>query len=553
MRESFARGRWLVLALLVAGVALRGVHLGADPLATFIPGDTGYQIDEGYKTLSPRNLALFGTTHWNEHDHYPGWMQGSPVTQWAYYASFSLFGVDRVSARLVSAASFALLVLLTVAFFRSRYGAVPTLVGVLLLVTDQALFHFSRVAVFELPLSLFVYGGIFMAALVPREHAYLAPLVLLVVTGIAALGVKFSGLLYLLPPVLALLAVELPRGFRAQLPPPARLVVAAVVGAILVILYLRSSDWHFRLSLLEPLRQPEKLLLHPTYQLSPLAAALAYLALLDICLRSGLRAFLEDRYLLMLGSVVLFVPVILALDSYGPARYYMVIVPAALLLVAEWLHLRQRGLAQACYEFTPSRLAFAAGVVLLLTGSLIGFGSAWVIAAMTFIPQGEQPGLGPSLMLQLYPVVLAALLAVGLVIRRYGDLARVVAAALLVGIVAQVALSAQMIASTLLRPTYTTIAIEQRLVGIVAEDESIAGDWAPYFALDTRLRALYVMQNLNDGERFGILRPTYFLDSGTYWDGLTAAQLQALPFRKDKPILLGEIFGRPIWLVRIHY
>lgn len=553
MREPVARGWWLVLALLVAGVALRGVHLGADPLATFIPGDTGYQIDEGYKTLSPRNLALFGTTHWNEHDRYPGWMRGSPITQWAYYASFSLFGVDRVSARLISVASFALLVLLAVAFFRGRYGPLPALVGVLLLVSDQALFHFSRVAVFELPLSLVVYGGIFMAALVPRERAYLAPLVLLVVTGIAAMGVKFSGLLYMLPPVLALLAVELPRGFRAQLTPLARLAVAAVVGALLVILYVRSSAWHFRINLLEPLRQPEKLLLHPTYQLSPLAISLAYLALLDICLRKGLRTFLQDRYLLMLGSVVLFVPVILALDSYGPARYYIVIVPAALLLVAEWLHLRQQGLAQASYEFTPSRLAFAAGVVLLLTGSLIGFGSAWVIAAMSFIPQGEQPGLGPSLMLKLYPVVLAALVAAGLLVRRYGDLARVVAAALLAGIVIQVVLSAQVIASTLLRPTYTTMEIEQRLVGIVAEDESIAGDWAPYFALDTRLRALYVMRDLNDGDRFGVLQPTYFLDSGTYWDGLTAAQLEAMPLRQDEPILLGEIFGRSIRLVRIHY
>ena len=81
----------LTVGLAVGLALLRLIHLGADTPSEF-SRSAGPYVDEGYKTLSPRNLVLFGTTHWNSEDTYRGWMKDSPITQWSYYASFRLFG-----------------------------------------------------------------------------------------------------------------------------------------------------------------------------------------------------------------------------------------------------------------------------------------------------------------------------------------------------------------------------------------------------------------------------------------------------------------------------
>ena len=91
----------LLVGLLLATTFFRMINLDADPVPWFT-GELGYQIDEGYKTLSPRNLYLYGTTHWNSEDQYSGWMKGSAMTQWPYYWSFKAFGNNLSSARMVS-------------------------------------------------------------------------------------------------------------------------------------------------------------------------------------------------------------------------------------------------------------------------------------------------------------------------------------------------------------------------------------------------------------------------------------------------------------------
>lgn len=66
----------------MAAITLRLTHIDADTPAG-LSWSAGLYVDEGYKTLSPRNLLLLGNTHWHEADTYPGWMKSSPVTQWS--------------------------------------------------------------------------------------------------------------------------------------------------------------------------------------------------------------------------------------------------------------------------------------------------------------------------------------------------------------------------------------------------------------------------------------------------------------------------------------
>jgi len=71
----------LCIGCLIALVGARYVNLDADPPPDYIPIDSGYHIDEGYKTFAPKNLFAFGQTNWHEKDSYRGWMETSPLTQ----------------------------------------------------------------------------------------------------------------------------------------------------------------------------------------------------------------------------------------------------------------------------------------------------------------------------------------------------------------------------------------------------------------------------------------------------------------------------------------
>ena len=544
--------RWTVLPLIVLAVALRLVHLDADPVADFIPKDEGYQVDEGYKTLSPRNLVLFGATHWSEFDDYGGWMQDSPVTQWAYYASFSEFGTNRVSARSVTVVFFALFLLGAAAFFQSRYAAGVTLMGMVLLACDQALFHFSRVAILEIPLAAFVYGGIFIAARCTRDHAYLALLALVFVAGVAAFGIKMSALIYLVPAIVALSAAEVLRGSRVSVKPQAYLLMALGVLAIAAILVLW-PDWVSRVDWHRPFREPNRLFLQQMYQLSPLALSLASLALIDIGLRHGVAAFRDNRYLLLVASTAFIAPVMLAFATYNPPRYYVVVVPALLLIVVEWLHLWRAGALKDPYHFSMGRLFFAGIISLLLAVSIVDFGSEYLIPSLAFIPQGDYPGLGTTTKMILYLVVLVGFWVFVWSLWRHRIRARILSFALVAGIALHLGFSARSIAEAVLHSSYAGSEITRKLELIVAEGESVAGDWAPFLALDTRIPALYTTDGVNDSGQIELVRPTYFLDSHTVSDRKMMEQLQKRPGEKHEPIHLGNLFGLPVELVKIDY
>ncbi len=543
---------WLVQTLLIILlVSWRGISLGADPPADFIPKDVGYQIDEGYKTLSPRNLALFHVTHWNEADVYPGWMGRSPVTQWLDYFSFRAFGVRRESARAVSILFFAALLFAAAVFLNRRGPPAVALAGIVLLGTDMALFHFSRVGIFEVALCSVLYTGVFVANSLPPTRRF-AHLVVLVVTAIVgAFGVKASALLYLAPPLAVLLLVELlgtSAGSRAK-----KVVIGTAVPLALALLYLTSDIWQNRIDVGAAIDGPSRLLFHPIYLLSPLAISLAYLATIDIYFRLGFREFRENRYLLTIASIALLAPLLLAAFRYHPPRYYVAVVPAALLVVVEWLRLYPVKLSDKAYRLSPVRLGVGALIMLPLTASVAGFVGTHLIAALPFIPQGEDPGIDLTVLVKLFPIMLAAAAVVTLILVRRKRLHSVVVGGILIGIVLQVLFSARSDLRAVFQPTYATDRIQRRLVGVVAQGESIGGDWAPYFALGTTIPALYMSKELNT-HNIEETRPTYFLNSNTVWDNRTLEGLEAnREIGVGDPIPVGTVFGHEVELRRLSY
>ena len=144
---------WLLLTLIVlVAIAARLPNLDADPPGWYIPADVGLQIDEGYKTLDARNRIVFGDTHWNPNDDYPGWSKRSPFTQQSYYLAFNAWGLELASARLVSVMIFSCFLMMVAAAVSRHLSPGAALLAVTMLAIDPALFSFSRVALFEIDL-----------------------------------------------------------------------------------------------------------------------------------------------------------------------------------------------------------------------------------------------------------------------------------------------------------------------------------------------------------------------------------------------------------------
>src|SRR5438874_927548 len=83
-KRSAVSGCLATLAILGV-VLIRTANLGSDaPEGLPAEQDYGIYVDEGYKTLSARNMVVFGTARWHPGDDYPGWLNASPITQSAF-------------------------------------------------------------------------------------------------------------------------------------------------------------------------------------------------------------------------------------------------------------------------------------------------------------------------------------------------------------------------------------------------------------------------------------------------------------------------------------
>lgn len=178
-----------VAVLASAGVLLRVAGLEADPGYYLWPG---YIIDEGRWNESARSLVLFGELI--SSDLNAMHLALSPLYQAAEVVSFSTFGVGLWSARLFSAVSGALLILLPVYFLRRHLGWLPLALTASWLAFDVSLLTMSRIAVPEVP-SLMVLTVAYLVTLLYR--ARLAGPLLGGVVFAAACGIKGTVLLML--------------------------------------------------------------------------------------------------------------------------------------------------------------------------------------------------------------------------------------------------------------------------------------------------------------------------------------------------------------------
>ena len=499
------------LLLILVFTGLRLIHLGADPPDSLWTESFGPFVDEGYKTLDARNLELFGQTHWNVEDDYPGWMPRSPITQISFLAAFRYLGQEVESARLVTVFWF-LLILLTYLWAASpSYRSGVVYLGLALIGVNLSLFAFSRLAIFEIPMTLFLLLSILTLQKLSDRRPLLSLTVVLVGLIVSAFGIKASAVLYFLPIITAFglfFLIRLPnRSHRIFILGSSAVVLAG-------ILFFFFPYWWPRLDLNLP-RISRTFFASPAAWAHPLLVSAAFFAVAQGLYEDWRRLF-STPYRASLIALCLGAPFLLSLFSYNPLRYYVPLLPAFILLALEWLELKPVG--QSPRAESPVLARIASSCMLFLVALSLGLASnrlvlGWIIPEQHAAP----PYVSPLRFTQVFLIGLVVTLVVSLTPAIRTLFKNKVASSIVV-IMLLISLLADGTAVTqaLLRPSRERARISDDFEELLPRGASVGGDWAPLFAIGTELRALYMTEKFNAPERVGLVRPDYLVLSDTF-------------------------------------
>lgn len=541
---------FLIICILLSTTLLRIINLDADPVPGYT-GELGYQIDEGYKTLSPRNLYLYGKTHWNTADEYPGWMKSSAMTQWPYYLSFKILGEKLSSARTVSIIYAITFLIFAALFLWQRLPHKLAALGVLLLATDPALFLFSRSALFETSIIFYVYTGIFISAAFSNNFKQLAFIPLIIIAVLSFFYLKKSVMLYLMPLAISYGFVSIKDKFNPALTKRSIISVLIILLLISATLYLNREGSSTNINLEEFIYQPQTLFLNPVHTLSPLALILAYTIIIELLIIQP-KFILNDWYRLSLAALVVLVPIMLSFFTYNAARYHLPILPAAFLLIVERLSLNITEETKSQRSWLSINKALAVVVFLSLTMTLLATINYYFISQMPF-NIGDDPGISDLGLLKIFPFffLFFAIFTFYIAKQYWYKISNNLYKSY---IVLHVLIGFIIAITALTFPSYQSQHIRNALTQHLKHDESVGGDWAPFFVANTKLRGLYMRPDWNNADRLEILQPNYFLHSDTPYDRKNFNTFKSLNNVKlTTPVILGDYANHKITLYSIKY
>ena len=550
---------WLLGVVIVILVLLRLVHLGADTPSDYVvlERDRGLYVDEGYKTLSARNMVTFGRERWHPDDAYPGWLSDSPITQGVLYLLFSALGPSLETARLAAVICFSVLLLIFAAVFYRKIPGPAFWTGLLLIGCQPVIWTFSRVALFEIVSILLVFGTLLILRH-RRASTATSACVLLTVGAVAAFGVKLNAVYIVLP---ALFGLVLSGDVECS---ERRLFWKAVLigGVCLIPVIVVKLGYELPLGLtsavlkadLFPLAQMvEKYFANSNVRADPFLVSVAHVSLLGLLLhRAG--TFAGNPYRCAVTSIALIGTGILAIMGEVPLRYCVLILPSYILLIVEWWCERAAPEPQRASASVRSRLGVVVAFVVL---TLVVFDCMFLLSIGLSRDLGapatdEWPILGL--------VAAAIVVAFGLWGHRDRLLSeRVVSRLATVVLCAGIVFNGYKVSERLLAPTWQVQTIGTELAGILPPDAVVAGDWSPLFALGTDLRVLYTDSRVNSPERFHVLRPSHFLYCQTEYpsgdDGMRVKNMlkETAGVVVGEPLYRSEYTGLKVILYPIVY
>jgi hypothetical protein len=262
-----------------------------------------------------------------------------------------------------------------------------------------------------------------------------------------------------------------------------RIVGAVLAAGIMVVLVLTQGRWSFAMQL-APLGFMERLMDIPLAYASPFVLVAGWMCALHALLTRP-RLWFDDLYRLCLIAIVVLGPLELALFWYNPLRYFVPFLPAYVLLVLEWVHLA------SWREALPRRVALP--VSLLAVAALacaVYWSGTGVVRLMALNPPYEplyflEPRPNPQLW---FLTGLAVIAAVGIWIGR----SRKLHPAMMRGVAGVLAVlfalgNLYALSSFWLAPSYRSTELRRELAQLIPAGSSLAGDWAPFMTLGTKI------------------------------------------------------------------
>ncbi len=368
----------VVLLITAAALTSRLVYIRADPARGLSFSRAPY-TDEGLKYYQARNRGVFG--QWSVEVPYAiqGHLRSSPVPTVAGAAVFRIFGSGRVQARLISVASGTLSVMLImlIGIRHGRPGA-GLLAGALMCV-NFILFSYDRLALFEAP-TIFLCMAAALAFLEGgKVRLILVPILLLLAyfTRVTALSVMAA--------IAVAWGLEVRR--RLEMTSHRQLMLAAiaagVVLAILAALVLAIPEDQISGQLRERFSSamyrdfPAPLVMSDLFlrtlpdsmaaRWMPLLLITALLGVVRVAGRGADERGKDASGLFLLWFLMAYA-MIAPLD-YRPTRYYLLLLPAACYLAADWIaataatvppRVRSRGAWVAAGVFATAGIAAVA-------------------------------------------------------------------------------------------------------------------------------------------------------------------------------------------------
>jgi hypothetical protein len=375
-----------------------------------------------------------------------------------------------------------------------------------------------------------------------RYGRVLLPVLLTIAVGIvASFAIKKSAMRYVAP-VLAGMGAYLAFDRGHYRDRRLWLLAGASAAAVGVFMLLTTETWVDRLEM-SPISILSRALANPVASCSPFVVLLGL-----YCAAAGLltkpELYLGNLYRSCLLSIVLLGPLVLAFFSYTPVRYYVPIVPAYLLLTVEWLHVG------GWKNEAPSKSGWLLAVVVTALLALVAFHAGNALCQRVLAETALEKQTPHFSVL---PWALVAALAAWrwrhLVFGRRGTSCAFAATALLLA-----AQSTHDLGSFFLFPSYRSSEIRAEISTLVGDGDTMGGDWAPFFALGTGIKALYINHVFNAPKRLREVAPKYYLYSEGYFPELRAKNVARTAGVSMSPALFrAKYIGRDVILYRVIY
>ena len=559
----------LIILVIVSLCSIRFIHLGADSpskvpaksdkrnetLSPFtdaigLIGTGGMYVDEGYKTLSPRNLILFGSTHWNPEDDYRGWMKGSAFTQWAYFLAFKAFGVDISSARIVSILVFFFL-LSGYAYTMSRcYDPKLIYSGLIILGLQNTIFFFSRIALFEIHIIMFLYCLLFILKNLDNKNDIIKIVLIMVMAWFISFFIKMSAMIYMLPVFIGtIIAICIQREIFKKKAARWYFIIILSIVTICVALFF-SNVWLHRVqvSLIDVLKS---ILFYPPIVTAPIIVIGGL-----ICGLHGLlaqpKAYLGNIYRASLLSIIFISPIMLACFAYHPTRYYVPILPAYILISLEWFHLKSWNSPTINKISKLSSLGILAILCVMLF--YIAYAANQYVMSLLPFNFGDEPSVSFSFMLKWIAPMVVFLSIIIYWFRKFTFSKLPIISIVSALIILCIFYNSYKVGSFLLKPSYQSRNINSEISKIIPPEASIAGDWAPMFAVNTKIRALYMSVKFNDASTIKSIRPDYFVYTSTKWSNENMKTIMEFAgVSLGPPVYTSKYIGKDIIIYPVEY